>query len=86
MKLKLDEQGHVVVQDEKPVYQDEAEKDAVFDYAHTYGTIKSLQGEAKSHREANKVAENSLKKALAGSHDGAGGAITPCRPQSLSYP
>ena len=52
MKLKLDANGHVVVQDGKPVYVDDAGQDVVFDAVGTTEAIKRLNGEAKGHREA----------------------------------
>src|SRR5262249_35053536 len=61
MKLKLDEQGHVVVQDGKPVYVAEDGKDIVVDYPATLATISRLNGEAKSHREGKEAAEEKLK-------------------------
>ena len=61
MQLKLDEKGNVVVQDGKPVYVDDQGKETAFDAPYTLGTIKRLQSEAKSHREAKEAAENGLK-------------------------
>lgn len=61
MKLKLDENGHVVVQDGKPVYVYEDGKEVAFDAQHTVATISRLNGEAQSHREAKENAENRLK-------------------------
>ena len=61
MKLKLDENGHVVVSDGKPVYVHEDGKEVAFDAAGTVQTISRLNGEAKSHREAKEVAEGALK-------------------------
>ena len=61
MKLKFDDKGNVVVEDGKPVYQDDSGKDIVFDYAHTIGTISRLNGEAKTNREARQAAEDRLK-------------------------
>lgn len=61
MKLKLDDNGNVVVQDGKPVYIHDDGKEVPFDAAGTVSTISRLNGEAKSHRERAEAAEASLK-------------------------
>lgn len=61
MKLKLDETGHVVVADGKPVYVHEDGKEIPFDAPGTVATITRLNGEAKGHREAKERAETALK-------------------------
>lgn len=61
MRLKLDEAGHVVVSDGKPVYVDDTGKDVAFDAPATIATISRLNGEAKGHREAKEAAEARLK-------------------------
>ena len=61
MKLKLDDQGHAVVQDGKPVYIADDGKEIAFDYAATLGTITRLNSEAKGHRERAEAAEGKLK-------------------------
>ena len=61
MKLKLDENGHVVVQDGKPVYVHDDGKEVAFDAPQTVATITRLNGEAKTHREAKEKAESTLK-------------------------
>lgn len=61
MKLKLDENGHVVVQDGKPVYVHDDGKEVPFDAAQTVATISRLNGEAKTHREAKEQLETKLK-------------------------
>jgi hypothetical protein len=61
MKLKLDEAGHVVVSDGRPVYVHEDGKEVPFDAAHTLATITRLNGEAKGHRESKEAAEARLK-------------------------
>lgn len=61
MKLKLDEQGHVVVQDGKPVYVADDGKEIALDVAGTQATITRLNSEAKGHRERAEAAEKSLK-------------------------
>jgi hypothetical protein len=61
MKLKMDEQGHAVLSDGKPVYIDEQGKEIAFDAPATIATISRLNGEAKGHREAKEAAEAKLK-------------------------
>lgn len=61
MKLKIDDAGHVVVQDGKPVYIHDDGKEIPFDAAATVATISRLNGEAKTHREAKEAAQEALK-------------------------
>lgn len=61
MKLKLDEQGHVVVQDGKPVYTHDDGKDVAFDAPSAVSKITALNSEAKGHREAKEAAEAKAK-------------------------
>lgn len=61
MKLKLDEQGHVVVVEGKPVYVHDDGKEIPFDAPQAMTKISSLNGEARSHRERAEAAETSLK-------------------------
>lgn len=61
MKLKLDENGHVVVQDGKPVYVHDDGKEVAFDALQTVATITRLNGEAKTHREAKEQFEAQVK-------------------------
>ena len=61
MKLKLDDAGHVVVQDGKPVYVHEDGKEFPFDAPSTVAKIGQLNGEAKGHRERAEAAEGKLK-------------------------
>lgn len=61
MKLKLDENGNVVLQDGKPVYVHDDGKEIPFDAPGTVATISRLNAEAKSHRERAETAEASLK-------------------------
>ena len=61
MKLKIDEQGHAVLQDGKPVYVHDDGKEVPFDAAQAVNKIASLNAEAKQHREAKEVAETKLK-------------------------
>lgn len=70
MKLKLDEQGHAVLQDGKPVYIHDDGKEVAFDAPATVATITRLNGEAKVHREGKEAAEKALK-AFEGIEDGA---------------
>ncbi|MGY1448706.1 DUF6651 domain-containing protein [Pseudomonas chlororaphis] len=70
MKLKLDDQGHVVLQDGKPVYVYDDGKEVAFDAPGTVNTIARLNAEAKSHREGKEAAETALK-AFDGITDGA---------------
>lgn len=70
MKLKLDEQGHAVLQDGKPVYVYEDGREVAFDAPATVGTITRLNSEAKTHREGKEAAEKALK-AFEGIEDGA---------------
>lgn len=60
MKLKLDEEGHAVLVDGKPVYVHDDGKEIPFDAARTVETISRLNGEAKNHREAKEAAETQL--------------------------
>jgi hypothetical protein len=61
MKLKLDDKGAVVVQDDKPVYIADDGKDVIFDYPATLATISRLNSEAKGHREEKEAALAQLK-------------------------
>ena len=61
MKLKLDEQGHAVLQDGKPVYIHDDGKEVPFDAPATVQTISRLNGEAKAHRERAETAEKAVK-------------------------
>ena len=61
MRLKLDDAGHVVVQDGRPVYVHADGKEIPFDAEGTVATISRLNGEAKAHREAKEGALASLK-------------------------
>lgn len=61
MKLKLDDNGQVVVSEGKPVYLRDDGSEVAFDAAGTVATITRLNGEARSHRERAESAEKSLK-------------------------
>ncbi|TKR55328.1 hypothetical protein D7I39_10920 [Allopusillimonas ginsengisoli] len=61
MKLKLDENGHAVLQDGKPVYVHDDGKEVAFDAPATVLTISRLNFEAMSHRERAEAAEKTIK-------------------------
>lgn len=61
MKLKLDENGNVVVQDGKPVYIHDDGKEIAFDALQATKKIAELNSEAKQHREAKEAVEAKLK-------------------------
>ena len=61
MKLKLDENGHAVVQDGKPVYVHDDGKEVAFDAPAAFQKINALNGEARAHREAKEAAEARAK-------------------------
>ena len=62
MKLKIDENGGVILQDGKPVYVYEDGKEIPFDAPAAMAKISSLNAEAKEHRlKKNELAEE-LKK------------------------
>ncbi len=61
MKLKLDDQGHAVLQDGHPVYIHEDGKESPFDAAATVATIRARNAEAKANRERYEAAESRLK-------------------------
>lgn len=61
MKLKLDDAGHVVVSDGRPVYVHDDGKEVPFDAPATVAKISQLNGEAKAHRERAEKAETALK-------------------------
>lgn len=50
MKLKLDEKGSVVVEDEKPIFVDGDGKDVLVDVSQLFSKIKELNGESKQRR------------------------------------
>ena len=62
MKLKLDANGNVVVENGMPVYIDDDGKEIPFDAVAAMTKITSLNGEAKTHREAKEAAEANLAK------------------------
>ena len=62
MKLKLDANGNVVVENGMPVYVHDDGKEIPFDAVAAMTKITSLNGEAKTHREAKEAAEANLAK------------------------
>lgn len=62
MKLKLDEQGRVVVADGKPVYVHDDGKEIPFDAPAAMQKIGALNVEAKNHRERAEGFEGKLKE------------------------
>ena len=68
MKLKLDANGNVVVENGMPVYVHADGKEIPFDAVAAMTKITTLNGEAKTHREAKDAAEASLAK-FAGNSD-----------------
>lgn len=60
MKLKLDANGNVVLQDGKPVYVKDDGTEIQFDAAQAFGKINQLTGEAKSNRERAEAAEGKI--------------------------
>lgn len=61
MKLKLDEAGHVVVQDGKPVYTNDDGSEVAFDAVGTSEAIKRLNYEAMDRRKSLTEAQEKLK-------------------------
>lgn len=61
MKLKLDDNGHAVLQDGKPVYIHDDGKEVAFDAVGTVATISRLNAEARDHRVAKEGALEQLK-------------------------
>lgn len=68
MQLKKDAEGHVVLQNDLPVYVHDDGKEAPFDAKATLATVVSLRTEAKNHRLAKEAAEEKLS-AFAGIDD-----------------
>lgn len=61
MKLKLDANGNVVVQDGKPVYVHDDGKEVAFDAVSAVSKITALNAEARDHRMAKEAAEAKAK-------------------------
>lgn len=62
MKLKLDENGNVVVKDGLAVYVDDSGKEIAFDPAKSLAKISELNAESKERREALEEASSKLEK------------------------
>lgn len=62
--LKVDDDGHVVVQDGKPVFTDKDGKDIPVDVSQMYTKILDLGKESKKYREAAEAAVSERKSAL----------------------
>lgn len=62
MKLKLDNDGHAVLQDGHPVYVHDDGKESPFDAAGAAQAIKARNAEAKQNRERAEAAEAKLKQ------------------------
>jgi hypothetical protein len=61
MKLKLDAEGHVVVQDGKPVYVGDDGKEVAFDAPATVATIERITNESKGYKTRAQTAEGKLE-------------------------
>jgi hypothetical protein len=61
MKLKLDSNGNVVLQDGKPVYVHDDGKEIAFDAAAAVAAISARNAEAKTNRERAEAAEAKVK-------------------------
>lgn len=61
MKLKMDEQGHAVLQDGKPVYVHDDGKEVAIDVVSTVNTITRLTEESKGFKTRAQTAEAKLK-------------------------
>jgi len=61
MKLKLDDQGHVVLSDGKPVYIHDDGREIAFDGAQAFGKIGQLTGENTAYKRRFEEAETKLK-------------------------
>lgn len=60
-KLKVDEDGHVLVEDGKPIWIDGDGKDVAYDVPSMYQKIIDLGKESKTHRETNATLQESMK-------------------------
>jgi len=60
MKLKLDENGNVVVIDEKPVYIDKDEKEVVIDVMQLYSKIQAVNSESAARKRKIQEMEEKL--------------------------
>lgn len=60
MKLQIDDQGHAVLKDGKPVYTKDDGSEVVFDAAHAFGKIGQLTGENTAYKQRFQDAESKL--------------------------
>lgn len=60
MKLQLDDQGHAILKDGKPVYLKDDGTELVFDAAHAFGKIGQLTGENTAYKQRFQEAESKL--------------------------
>lgn len=61
MKLVMDAEGHVIVEDGKPVYEHPDGKRVAFDAAGAVGTIARITDESKKYKERAQTAEAATK-------------------------
>jgi len=61
MKLKIDAEGHAVLQDGKPVYLHDDGREIAFDGAQAFGKIGQLTGENTAYKKRFEEAESKLK-------------------------
>lgn len=61
MKLKIDEAGHAVIANGKPVYVHDDGKEVEFDAPAAFAKIGSLNAENKAHREAKEELEAKVR-------------------------
>lgn len=61
MELLLDEQGHAVLKDGKPVYRHSDGREIEFDAAQAFGKIGQLTGENTAYKQRFQEAESKLK-------------------------
>jgi hypothetical protein len=61
MKLKVDDQGHAVLNEGRPVYVADDGKELVLDPPAMHSKITALNKEAQGHREAKEAAEKKLE-------------------------
>jgi hypothetical protein len=61
VKLKLDDAGHVVLQDGKPVYVTDDGKDVAYDAPAMHSKITALNAEAQKRREEGEALKEKLK-------------------------
>ena len=62
MKLLLDDEGHAVLKDEKPVYVHDDGQEVAFDAPGSMQKIKELNGESAKHRKEAQAFKEQLEK------------------------